>query len=953
MATLSYYYPEGPLGPVCDIVLDDTTVDPLKRLLDSGDGRISTYGPIDFKELEQVVPGQPAIVTRRCKVDDEGNYYDCQDVFLNPFPTSDGGFGLSDYDWKNRSQSPWGLEDDFEQAPLDPESCVPFDADINILPTKFFTPTGQQSLKYQVENSSPPTFAVTSEDQTFINNATITAEFSTDQQNLVIGGTGSGIVQLEFDWDDKPSISGQSVGTLTVAGASFSQGNREKGTKSKSVEVTAGQSYPITLSGNSGTSGSRLASSTVIEYDDDAPAPNIAGTYPITVAAQGTNGRGNNAGLKSVSSTRIKWTDSTSQNDTDAELIIRSTSGGATANFTGSNESNLALVITGSGTVRLEFEWDDNPNVNGQAVGQLTINGQTYNQTGDEGDETIRFGGGDFDINATLKITSILPLEPTTNVAGYWSDEGNEYAVWVNPAICTLPQLEQVVTYQVPIPANDTYHFTFGCDDTAQMFLGGSETPFMSIVGGIFEGGQYNTPYTSSTTLSQGTLQLVVRCTNSDAGFQDANGDPTGLAYSWARNPGGWYIKICRGGICVPPNDIQWVRSGPHPAWSTFMNDYAVFASNQETLSGVAQNATWNINLAEAGNYQLEVQADNQAAITFDGTSQGTVNSFTTSTTYTLNNLSVGPHTLAASVTNNVETVDNWSNNPAGVAWVLRKLAGTSSVTAKFAANGNLEVSGEGTGTIPLTLTWDETPQYGTANVSLAFDSNGNLVATGTGTATVELEFEWDDNPSTAGQALGNVTWTGLSGASFTQTSGVRRGSDDDTVTVTAGTTYNINVTGGSGYGGFTAESNRLCFKDLDGNDCNATIVIGNINQQQSEIGADQALTSITYNGVTLTQTSSTTGSVTANVAVTAGATYSPAIVGNPNGFARKNSGQRLCFFDSIGTDCNANLTIGNPSNNSLDVEVANSTQLNTPSEGNLIWHTRIGAGYRYTTEQP
>ena len=830
MATLSYYYPEGPLGPVCDIVLDDTTVDPLKRLLDSGDGRISTYGPIDFKELEQVVPGQPAIVTRRCKVDDEGNYYDCQDVFLNPFPTSDGGFGLSDYDWKNRSQSPWGLEDDFAQAPLDPESCVPFDADINIIPTKFYTSAGQQTLKYQVENSSPPTFAVTSEDQTFINNATITAEFSTDQQNLVIGGTGDGIVQLELDWDDNPSTAGQAVGTLTVAGASFSQGNREKGKKTKSVQVTAGQSYPITLSGNSGTSGSRLASSTVIEYDDDVPG---------------------------------------------------------------------------------------------------------------------------FDVNATFRITDVLPLEPTTNVAGYWSDEGNEYAVWVNPAICTLPQLEQVVTYQIPIPANDTYHFTFGCDDNAQMFLGGSETPFMTIVGGIFEGGQYNTPYTSSTTLSQGTLQLVVRCTNSDAGFQDANGDPTGLAYSWARNPGGWYIKICRGGICVPPNNIQWVRSGPHPAWSTFMNEYAVFASNQETLSGVAQNATWNINIAEAGNYQLEVQADNQAAITFDGTSQGTVNSFTTSTTYTINNLSVGPHTLAASVTNNVETVDNWSNNPAGVAWVLRKLAGTSSVTAKFAANGNLEVSGVGTGTIPLTLTWDETPQYETANVSLAFDSNGNLVATGTGTATVELEFEWDDNPSFAGQALGNVTWTGLSGASFTQTSGVRRGSDDDTVTVTAGTTYNINVTGGSGYGGFTAESNRLCFKDLDGNDCNATIVIGNINQQQSEIGSDQALTSITYNGVTLTQTSSTTGSVTANVNVTAGTTYSPAIVGNPNGFARRDSGQRLCFFDSIGTDCNANLTIGNPSNNSLDIEVANSTQLNTPSEGNLIWHTRIGAGYRYTTEQP
>ena len=34
------------------------------------------------------------------------------------------------------------------------------------------------------------------------------------------------------------------------------------------VSLTAGQSYPIVLSGNSGTAGSRLEA-TVIEYDDD------------------------------------------------------------------------------------------------------------------------------------------------------------------------------------------------------------------------------------------------------------------------------------------------------------------------------------------------------------------------------------------------------------------------------------------------------------------------------------------------------------------------------------------------------------------------------------------------------------------------------------------------------------------------------------------------------------
>ena len=73
--------------------------------------------------------------------------------------------------------------------------------------------------------------------------------------------------------------------------------------------------------------------------------------------------------------------------------------------------------------------------------------------------------GNGFDVNASLAITDILPLEPTTNVAGFWSDEGNKYAVWVNPAVCTLPREEQTVTYQVPIPEDGVYGFEFACDD--------------------------------------------------------------------------------------------------------------------------------------------------------------------------------------------------------------------------------------------------------------------------------------------------------------------------------------------------------------------------------------------------------------------------------------------------------------------------------------------------------
>jgi hypothetical protein len=215
----------------------------------------------------------------------------------------------------------------------------------------------------------------------------------------------------------------------------------------------------------------------------------------------------------------------------------------------------------------------------------------------------------------------------------------------------------------------------------------------MNISGGIFASGALSTPYTTTTTINQGTLSLTVSCTNSDAGFQDGNGDPTGLAFDWNRNPGGWYIKICRGGVCSDANSITWVRSGPHPGWGTFMNAYAVFPSNTDCLEGVPQNATWSINIPSFGDYTLETQADNTATFSFDGNSLGTTSSFTTSTTYTLTNISAGNYPLEISVTNSVESINNWSNNPGGVAFVLRDSSNNVIITSlalSQPANGNL-----------------------------------------------------------------------------------------------------------------------------------------------------------------------------------------------------------------------------------------------------------------------
>ena len=166
------------MGPVCDFVIDD---DPAQRkiIVDDGDRRVYTYGPLDFSAMESVFGAGtvPAIVARRCKVreleDGTLEYYDCVDDLLSPIPGSDGGLGLDDYDWKTKSQIPWGLDDDFENPTITSESCSPHDPDINIIPIRVFNPDGSFVTKTQVERSSPVTFNVTSEDLTVINNATI------------------------------------------------------------------------------------------------------------------------------------------------------------------------------------------------------------------------------------------------------------------------------------------------------------------------------------------------------------------------------------------------------------------------------------------------------------------------------------------------------------------------------------------------------------------------------------------------------------------------------------------------------------------------------------------------------------------------------------------------------------------------------------------------------------
>ena len=682
---ITYYYPEGPLGPTCDIFTDDDDAG-RRRDVDTGDGRDVTYGPLDFPDLERIMDGPvSAILSRRCRVrtlsDGTKEFYDCVDDLLSPIGTP-SGYPLIEpqYDWQTASTIPWGLNDNFEPIQLSPIDCSPFDPDINIIPIKAYRANGTFVEKVLQERSSPPTFPVTGGAPLAPAPEIVTATFVEESGTIKLRVTGTaganGNVGLNLRWNDNPNTAGTALGSVTIDGVTLTQNGR-RGSQDASVSVTPGTDYPLTITGGTGYGGQAVSSNSICFYDLD-------------------------------------------------------------------------------GT----------------------------------------------DCNATLTITLSSPAdtEPANN--SYWSEEGDKYAVWVNPEVCTLPQLQQTVTYFVDIPATDTYTITGGADDNFNVYLNDETSAVIGGAGGIFAGGSLTTPYSATRTLTEGQLKIVVDCTNSDAGFQDAEGNPTGLAYTWARNPGGWYIKICRGTSCIGSSTINWVKSGPDPKerWSSFMDTYAVYPSNSDVLIDTDHTASYNVLIPAAGNYTFEYAADNQGTFTFDGSQIATSTNFTSSNTVTLSNVTAGPHTVGVTIRNSGPNTD-WTENPGGIAWTISPVSGYGAPSIDWTISGQSSEAGYRIRNNGQRIQWDDDAAGGSfdvnatmdigkvtqvmgSNVNVSFSSDGTgLDVTGFGEADVRLDFEWDDRTNISGQAVGTLT---IAGATFSQGNSTK-GNISRTIRVTAG----------------------------------------------------------------------------------------------------------------------------------------------------------------------
>ena len=99
----------------------------------------------------------------------------------------------------------------------------------------------------------------------------LSAYFLPDGTGIQVDGSGTGTIELEFDWDDKVNVSGQAVGDLTIGGQTFDQGNNTTGNQTRSFSVTGGNTYTWTINGQSETAGHRIRDGgQKIQWDDDA-----------------------------------------------------------------------------------------------------------------------------------------------------------------------------------------------------------------------------------------------------------------------------------------------------------------------------------------------------------------------------------------------------------------------------------------------------------------------------------------------------------------------------------------------------------------------------------------------------------------------------------------------------------------------------------------------------------
>ena len=153
-------------------------------------------------------------------------------------------------------------------------------------------------------------------------------------------------------------------------------------------------------------------------------------------------------------------------------------------------------------------------------------------------------------------------------------------------------------------------------------------------------------------------------------------------------------------------NDTNWISNGN----VAFLRSHAVFPVHDGTQNDKYHKGTWYLDIKSGGNYTLEVQSDDTAKMEWDSNLVGNTSwSDQRVKSFTISNVPVGNHRLAATVRNNGRYGQSWYHNPGGVAWKLKDASGTVVATSLDPFNdptpSNVKSSGSETHTITMGKT--------------------------------------------------------------------------------------------------------------------------------------------------------------------------------------------------------------------------------------------------------
>ena len=643
----------------------------------------------------------------------------------------------------------------------------------------------------------------------------VSARFSDDGTKLIVKGQNKGDVTLEFEWDDNPRTSGLAVGSITIGDKTWTQSG-ERGKSTKTININK-----IT---------NTKSSSGVLEQ----------GTM------QSFGVRDKEKGNKPSKIIFADFVGSANDNDDMQIRVNRGT-------FTAKNKRKITGVGPKGKETRGTFDLDFKVNVKSESKGSSSSNSgfemeEIFNtknsinnadrklwrinpEAGRDGDFLSRFG--------------VLPFDPASKKATTNDFDGTHIIRWE----------------YVDFPVSGNYNFEIMADDSATVYIGNRSGGGRKAIGNglrdINAGGDeviirkegFSSPGRSTGKsfetryFDAGKYRIRVAL-KQIRGKPLAGGNPMAFAMrikttvkekkvvsakSWNVNPMGVAISINaplppapqepippQEGRC--PRNPYWTTRFPgskdrwfpvtHPAWSGFMNRYAMspvlpLSTPDSDNGGQVFRTSWIIDAPYDGFYGMKGTVDNGGRILVDdrvilegglGYGGNTLEGFKSSTPQTVKfPLQEGKHTITAEVINQqTETFKRVRKKVFDTKdWLTKPKAATSGKSHQITYVGLNKGGGSGEYTISYSGDGESFGKILKSKTKIQFDddaSNGfdvnssfeivstssgikakfsndasKLIVSGKDKGTVTLKFTYDDNPKTKGTAVKEIKVGGKS----------------------------------------------------------------------------------------------------------------------------------------------------------------------------------------------